>query len=263
MATTYSRTRFLATCTQSNGTSIGRCGSGRECKSRSPAGLPRDVQNLAEAELPVARTQRIALDQAEHEQVTDRSKLLCSDSFAQNIYQDVLAMIDESRAIPLLTREHGAQPFRVVVVHRGPGRCGRDGTSRPATRTLTRRPGADADCNPCPGPGGRVADGAGNPGAPTGRADRAFVGSVAQLLVAASYPLLVGKLILIGTPAFEEKYVPQLRDNRLRRLTDDERRELSHLSDLLSAEAKRPMRPSVVLATWPRRPTPTIRWSST
>ena len=59
--------------------------------------------------------------------------------------------------------------------------------------------------------------------------------------VAASYPQLVGKLILIGTPAFEENYVPLLRENRLRRLTAEEQQEFSHLGRPVDARsAKRP-----------------------
>src|SRR5207248_9740240 len=53
-------------------------------------------------------------------------------------------------------------------------------------------------------------------------------------LVAANYPRLVRKMILIGAPAFEEKYVPLLRENRLERLTQDERQEFIFLADMLN-----------------------------
>lgn len=49
-------------------------------------------------------------------------------------------------------------------------------------------------------------------------------GAWLSCFVADSCPSLVRKLILIGAPAFEEKYVPLLRENRLKRLTPDERR---------------------------------------
>ena len=59
-------------------------------------------------------------------------------------------------------------------------------------------------------------------------------GAWLSCFVADSCPSLVRKLILIGAPAFEEKYVPRLRENRLKRLTPDERREFSYLADILN-----------------------------
>jgi pimeloyl-ACP methyl ester carboxylesterase len=58
-------------------------------------------------------------------------------------------------------------------------------------------------------------------------------GAWLSCFVAAKAPSLVRKLILVGAPAFEEKYVPLLRENRLKRLTPDERREFTHLAELL------------------------------
>jgi pimeloyl-ACP methyl ester carboxylesterase len=59
-------------------------------------------------------------------------------------------------------------------------------------------------------------------------------GAWLSCLVAANHPQAVRKLILIGAPAFEEKYVPLLRDNRLKRLTPDERQEFIDLADRLN-----------------------------
>jgi pimeloyl-ACP methyl ester carboxylesterase len=53
-------------------------------------------------------------------------------------------------------------------------------------------------------------------------------------IVAASYPKLLRKLILIGTPPFEEKYVHLIRENRLKRLTHDEQQQFAYLADRLS-----------------------------
>ena len=36
-------------------------------------------------------------------------------------------MIDEGRATPILARTHGIEPFKVVVVHGGPGAAGEMG----------------------------------------------------------------------------------------------------------------------------------------
>ena len=52
-------------------------------------------------------------------------------------------------------------------------------------------------------------------------------------LLAARRPALVGKLILVGSGAFEERYVAHLRARRLARLTPDERAEYEHLVGLL------------------------------
>jgi pimeloyl-ACP methyl ester carboxylesterase len=53
-------------------------------------------------------------------------------------------------------------------------------------------------------------------------------------LVAAEHPALVRKLILVGSGAFEEKYVPMLRARRMERLTSAERMEFESLAQRLN-----------------------------
>jgi pimeloyl-ACP methyl ester carboxylesterase len=53
-------------------------------------------------------------------------------------------------------------------------------------------------------------------------------------LAAAEYPALVRKLILVGSGAFEEKYVPTLRARRMERLTSSERTEFASLARRLN-----------------------------
>ena len=62
-------------------------------------------------------------------------------------------------------------------------------------------------------------------------------GAWLSCLVAANHPQLVRKMILIGPP-FEEKYVPLLRENRLKRLTPEERAEFLYLADMLNRRAE-------------------------
>jgi pimeloyl-ACP methyl ester carboxylesterase len=69
-------------------------------------------------------------------------------------------------------------------------------------------------------------------------------GAWLSCFVAAAAPQLVRKLVLIGAPAFDEAYVPLLRENRLKRLTADERQEFIDLADLVN----RPARPGEATA---------------
>jgi pimeloyl-ACP methyl ester carboxylesterase len=135
---------------------------------------------------------------------------------------------------PILARKHGTEPFKVVVVHGGPGAAGemgpvaqRLGLSRgvlEAMQTATSVSGqidelrmtVESLCVP--------------PVVLIGHSWGAWL----CCFVAASHPGLVRKLILIGAAAFEEKYVPLLRENRLQRLTPDERVEFLHLADQLN-----------------------------
>ena len=143
-------------------------------------------------------------------------------------------MADEDQTPPILARKHGIEPFRVVVVHGGPGAAGemepvaqRLGASRGVLEPMQSattvhgqinelRLAVESLCVP--------------PVVLIGHSWGAWL----VCFVAAKYPALVRKMILIGAPAFEEKYVPLLRENRLERLTQDERQEFIFLADLLN-----------------------------
>jgi pimeloyl-ACP methyl ester carboxylesterase len=135
---------------------------------------------------------------------------------------------------PILARKHGPEPFGIVVVHGGPGAAGEmgpvaqrlghtRGVLEPMQSAITvtgqideLRMTVDSLCVP--------------PVVLIGHSWGAWL----CCFVAANYPRLVRKLILIGAATFEEKYVPLLRENRLKRLTPDEREEFLHLADLLN-----------------------------
>jgi pimeloyl-ACP methyl ester carboxylesterase len=63
-------------------------------------------------------------------------------------------------------------------------------------------------------------------------------GAWLSCFVAADYPRLVRKLILIGAPACDEKYVPLLRETRLNRLAPEERQEFIGLMEALNQPAE-------------------------
>ena len=147
-------------------------------------------------------------------------------------------MIDEGRATPILARTHGIEPFKVVVVHGGPCAAGEMG---PVAQRLGYSRGVLEPMQSATTVYGQVDE------------LRTAVESLAippvvlighswgawlSCFVAANYPQLVRKLILIGAPAFEEKYVPLLRENRLKRLAPEEREEFIYLAEMLNRRAE-------------------------
>src|SRR5205085_315796 len=143
-------------------------------------------------------------------------------------------MADEDQTPPILARKHGIEPFRVVVVHGGPGAAGemepvaqRLGESRGVLEPMQSattvhgqvdelRLAVESLCVP--------------PVVLIGHSWGAWL----VCFIAAKYPQLVRKMILIGAPAFDEKHVPLLRENRLQRLAPEARQEFIELSELLN-----------------------------
>lgn len=132
-----------------------------------------------------------------------------------------------------MLREHGTAPFRVVVVHGGPGAAGELG---PLARRLAASRGVLEPMQTATTLDGQVEElretlesCAAPPVVLVGHSWGAWL----SCIVAARYPGLVRKLILIGSGPFEEHYVPLLRENRLRRLAPAERDEFQSLADLL------------------------------
>jgi pimeloyl-ACP methyl ester carboxylesterase len=119
-------------------------------------------------------------------------------------------------------RSYGQAPFSVVVVHGGPGAAGE---MAPVARELASGLGVLEPFQVAASLEGQVEELAGQL---AGRADlpASLVGhswgAWLILLVAARHPVLVRKLILVGSGPFEERYVAQLRRARLGRLDPDE-----------------------------------------
>src|SRR5579859_3348950 len=131
-------------------------------------------------------------------------------------------------------RAHGQAPYRVVVVHGGPGAAG--DLFAVARRLATRR-GVLEPMQTAASVGGQVLELASQI---ERQADPPIIlvghswGAWLAVLVAAAHPDLVRKLILIGSGALEEKYVPMLRARRMERLTSAERIEFESLAERLN-----------------------------
>jgi pimeloyl-ACP methyl ester carboxylesterase len=143
---------------------------------------------------------------------------------------------------PVVARQHGSAPFHVVVVHGGPGAAGE---LAPGARRLAASRGTLEPIQTATTVDGQVEE---LRAAIQSRADPPVVlvghswGAWLSGILAARYPRLVRKLILIGTGPFEEHYVPMLRETRLQRLTPNERDEFRCLMDLLAGlEANAPV----------------------
>src|SRR5438128_8850899 len=131
-------------------------------------------------------------------------------------------------------RAHGQPPYRVVVVHGGPGAAG--DLFAVARHLATGRSVLE--------PMQTAASVAGQVSELTThiewQTDPPVIlighswGAWLTALVAAEHPDLVRKLILVGSGAFEEKYVPMLRARRMERLTNAERMEFESLAQRLN-----------------------------
>ena len=143
-------------------------------------------------------------------------------------------MSDEGQGPPLLARKHGIEPFRVVVVHGGPGAAGEMG---PVAQRLGRSRGVLEPMQSATTVYGQVDElrmAVESLSAPPVVLIGHSWGAWLVCFVAAKYPALVRKMILIGAPAFDEKYVPLLRENRLQRLAPAARQEFIELAELLN-----------------------------
>ncbi|MBC5622944.1 alpha/beta fold hydrolase [Butyricimonas hominis] len=136
-----------------------------------------------------------------------------------------------------ITRRYGSAPYSVVLVHGGPGA---KGSLKPMAEELSLQNGVlepfqtrysieeliqELHEQVC-----RETDGA-----------VTFVGhswgAWLIILFAVRYPERVKQLVLVGCPPFEEKYVPQIMDNRLKRLSPGERERFERCLPELSGNA--------------------------
>jgi pimeloyl-ACP methyl ester carboxylesterase len=122
-------------------------------------------------------------------------------------------------------RTHGRPPFKVAVVHGGPGAVGE---LAPVARELAASRGVLEPLQTATSLEGQIEElrsvlrAHGHlPVALVGHSWGAWLAYV----LAARHPRLVAKLILVGSGPFEERYVAQLEETRLSRLSEDERAE--------------------------------------
>ena len=134
-------------------------------------------------------------------------------------------------------RRYGSNPFRVVVIHGGPGAVG---SVAPIARTLGQTRGVLEPLQTATTLDGQVEElrlvvqhNATPPVIFIGHSWGAWLSA----LVTAAYPDLVCKLILVGSGPFEEQYVPKIAVNRFKRLSPPEQEEYLQLVNLLDRSA--------------------------
>ena len=134
-------------------------------------------------------------------------------------------------------RKYGRDPFRVVVVHGGPGDAG---SVAPIARTLGQTRGVLEPLQTATTLDGQMKElrlvvehNATPPVMFIGHSWGAWLSA----LVTATYPELVRKLILVGSGPFEEQYVPKIVENRFKRLSPPEQEEYLQLVEMLDRPA--------------------------
>lgn len=134
-------------------------------------------------------------------------------------------------------RTYGKPPFTVAVIHGGPGA---GGEMAPVARELASDRGVLEPIQTATSLHGqveelrRVLENHGDiPVVLLGFSWGAWL----SFLVTARYPALVKKLLLVGSGPFEEHYVSRLQETRLRRLSEEDRREFTLVIRALSNPA--------------------------
>ena len=134
-------------------------------------------------------------------------------------------------------RIYGEAPLNIAVVHGGPGAAGE---MAPVARELAADYGVLETLQTAKSLDGQVEElktvidkNAGIPVTLIGFSWGAWL----SCIIAATYPTLVKKLILIGSGSYEEKYAAGIQETRLNRLSADERAEVKSLIEVLDNPA--------------------------
>jgi pimeloyl-ACP methyl ester carboxylesterase len=155
------------------------------------------------------------------------------EGWKRNEY-DAVEVLKRKKANLENFRQYGSDPFRVAVIHGGPGAAGE---VAPVARKLGETRGVLEPIQTARTLDGQVEElrlvleqNAATPVIFIGHSWGAWLGYI----VAAKYPELVRKLILVGSGPFEEKYVKLIAENRLRRLSQEEKEEYLQIVDILN-----------------------------
>lgn len=141
------------------------------------------------------------------------------------------ARIDRKMKNP---RAYGTSPFSVAVIHGGPGACGE---MAPVARALALGCGVLEPLQTATTLQGQVEE------LRTALAEHGDLpvtligfswGAWLSFILAARYPTLVKKLILVGSGPYEHQYVEQIQETRFRRLGKEERAEYKSIIQMLS-----------------------------
>jgi len=134
-------------------------------------------------------------------------------------------------------RIYGKKPFTVAVIHGGPGA---PGEMAPVARELSSLKGVLEPLQTKSTLEGQIQE---LHDVLKKHADLPVIligfswGAMLSFILAARYPPLVKKLILIGSGPFEQKYADNIVGDRLNRLTEEERIEALNLIDIINDPA--------------------------
>jgi pimeloyl-ACP methyl ester carboxylesterase len=132
-------------------------------------------------------------------------------------------------------RKYGHKPFRVAVIHGGPGA---PGEMAPVARELCSDMGILEPLQTKGTVDGQVEELKStleNNGSPPLVVIGFSWGAWLGYILAVRYPLLVEKLVLIGSGPFEEKYAAEIMKTRMNRLGEEEKKEVVSLSVALNS----------------------------
>jgi pimeloyl-ACP methyl ester carboxylesterase len=130
-------------------------------------------------------------------------------------------------------RTYGHAPFSVAVIHGGPGAAGE---MAPVARELASGRGVLEPLQTAATLGGQISElktVLETEGDPPVILIGFSWGAFLSFLVAARYPSLVEKLILVGSGPFEERYAAGVMNTRMSRLSESEREEVLSLLEAL------------------------------
>jgi pimeloyl-ACP methyl ester carboxylesterase len=134
-------------------------------------------------------------------------------------------------------RRYGRAPFRVAVIHGGPGA---GGEMAPVARGLATGRGVLEPIQTATSLAAQVEELRSaleeHGDVPVTLIGHSW-GAWLSFMVASHHPAIVGKLILVGSGPFEEKYVAGLREARMSRLSQEERTEFDHIVSSLGDPA--------------------------
>lgn len=131
-------------------------------------------------------------------------------------------------------RIYGNEPYKIAVIHGGPGA---PGEVAPLAKELSKSQGVLEPLQTADSIGGQIQElkeiikhNAKEPIILIGHSWGAWL----SFIFTAQYPELVRKLILIGSGAYEEKYLKSMNNSRTSRLTEEENKRVSELMGLIS-----------------------------
>lgn len=131
-------------------------------------------------------------------------------------------------------RKYGKEPFRIAVIHGGPGA---GGEMAPVARELSSRWGVLEPIQTKDSVTGQIEELKSvlekNSNPPIILIGFSW-GAWLSFLISVQYPSIVKKLILVGSGPFEEKYTEKVQKNRLARLTEEETTEYDFLIKVLN-----------------------------